>query len=74
MIFTVHSLVLAFMGFLSLLLTISIGSSIKSSTESMYGIVEGMSAVEVECENEGFSACKFIFNPEMKEVPKEQKK
>ena len=34
MIFTVHSLVLSFMGFLSLLLTISIGSSIKSSAES----------------------------------------
>ena len=40
----------------------------------MYGIVEGMSAVEVECENDGYKACKFIFNPEMKEVPKEQKK
>ena len=36
MIFTVHSLVLAFMGFLSLLLTISIGSSIKSSAESPF--------------------------------------
>ena len=36
MIFTVHSLVLAFMGFLSLLLTISVGSSIRSSAESPF--------------------------------------
>ena len=47
---------------------------ITGSTESMYGVVEGMSTVEVECENDGYRECKFIFNPEMKEVPKEQKK
>ena len=47
---------------------------ITGSTESMYGIVEGMTTVEVECENDGYKECKFIFNPEMKEVPNDQAK
>ena len=36
MIFTVHALVIAFLGFLSLVLTISIGSSIKESPASPF--------------------------------------
>jgi hypothetical protein len=36
MIFTVHSLVIAFLGLLSLILTISIGSSIKTGSASAY--------------------------------------
>ena len=36
MIFTVHAMVLAVMGFLSLLLTVTIGSSIKSSAASPF--------------------------------------
>ena len=41
---------------------------ITGSTESMYGIVDGMNTVEVECENDGYRVCKFIFNPKLKEV------
>lgn len=44
---------------------------ITGSTETMYGIVEGISTVEVECENDGYKMCKFVFNPMLKDIPRE---
>lgn len=31
-------------------------------------------AIETEFENDGYKECRFVFNPEMKEVPKDQAK
>ena len=45
MIFTVHALVIAVIGFLSLLLTVTIGSSIKGSAETHVNIKGAMNSV-----------------------------